>query len=145
MLTEAPEHDVAREPFLPKNDELRLSSPVLVRDGKLVADMNGGTTYASTGFVAPFYAPGEGIFSFSFDNFTGAVEARLENSQLEFTSEGQTYRLLTGAPIIAGQQDNRGLWVAHVRKTLKLGDHGKNEVMAVWSRKITEEPELLQP
>jgi hypothetical protein len=145
LLAEAPEHDATREPFLPKSSELRLSSPVLLRDGKLVADMNGATTYASTGYVAAFYAPGEGLFLFSFDNFTGAVEAKLENSQIEFMSGGQTYQLLSGAPIIAGEQHNRKLWVAHIRKTLKLGGHGKSEVMSVWSSKISEEPQLLQP
>jgi hypothetical protein len=144
LLSEPPEHDVTREPFLPKNGELRLSSPVLLCNGKLVADMNGATTYASTGYIAAFYVPGEGVFLFSFDSFDGAVEARLENSQLEFKSEGRSYQLLTGTPIVAGEQFNRKVWVAHIRKTLTMGEHGKRESLAVWSMKTSEVPGLLQ-
>jgi hypothetical protein len=138
LLSEPPEHDVAREPFLPKNGELRLSSPVLLRNGQLVADMNGATTYASTGEVAAFYVPAEGLFLFSFDSFDGAVEAALQNSQLEFNSDGQSYQLLTGTPIVAGEQFHRRLWVEHIRKTLTMGEHGKKESLAVWSMKTSE-------
>ncbi|HUJ32767.1 MAG TPA: hypothetical protein VLY23_15905 [Candidatus Acidoferrum sp.] len=144
VLSEPPEHDVTREPFLPKNGELRLSSPVLLRNGRLVADMNGATTYASTGYVAAFYVPGEGVFLLSFDSFDGAVPATLENSQLTFNSQGRSYQLLTGTPIIGGEQYHRKVWVAHIRKTLKMGDHGKRESWAVWSMKTSEVPGFLQ-
>ena len=83
LLTEPPEHDDAREPFLPENGEVRLSSPVLLRNGKLVGDLNGATAYAPAGYVAAFYAPGEGLFLFSLDTFDGAVEATLENSRTQ--------------------------------------------------------------
>src|SRR5580700_3793755 len=54
LLSEPPEHDVARETLLPKNGELRLSTPGLPSNGKLVTNMSGATTYASTGEVVAF-------------------------------------------------------------------------------------------
>jgi hypothetical protein len=140
MLGEAPEHDASRESFLPKTGELRLMWPVLLRDRKFVGSLNGGTTYASDDYLAAFYVPGEGLFLVSPGSFEGAIEAKLVNSQIEFTSHGHSYLLLTGSPIVGGEQE-RSVWVTHL-PNFKLRTSEKRDTTAVFCVKASEVAEL---
>jgi hypothetical protein len=126
LATKLPEaFDPAKRPFLPEAGELRLMSPALLRESKLVGDGNNMSATASAeASVAWFHVPGEGLFLFSLDKFEGAIAGQLENSRVEFRSEGQSYLLLTGAPLVGGDQGHRTIWVAHVSKP-KITLNGK--------------------
>jgi hypothetical protein len=142
LLTALPEaFDPAKRPFLPNPDQLRLMSPVVLRDAKLVGDGNRMSAIASReANVAWFFVPGEGAFLFSLDKFEGAVEGQLKNSQVAFRSEGQSYLLLTGAPIVGGEQE-RTIWAAHAPKA-KFRFDGK-ETTAIGAVRASDVPSFL--
>lgn len=144
LLTKAPEDFPPLETYLPKPGELRLSSPVLLRDGRLVGDLNGATAYAGNGWVAAYYVPREGVFLFSAEPFEGAIRGGVNGSQLRFTSDGQSYQLLTGAPMVAYEVCDGRLWVAHYKKRVRWLNDGKTELSAVWTIKTGEIPEFLK-
>ena len=106
----------ALQPYLPKEGVMRINSPVLLQENELVYNFNGcassvgGDGNRSDGIF--LYVPGMGKFLFSPHDFAGAVEGKRSNSQVGFTSNGQSYLLLTGAPIAAGEQEGK-IWVAH--------------------------------
>lgn len=144
LLTKAPADSPSFETYLPKPGELRLSSPVLLRDGRLVGDLNGATALAESGWVDGFYVPHEGVFLFSAEPFEGAVRGKVQGSQVQFSSDGQSYQLLTGAPMVGFEVCDGRLWVAHYKKTLHWGNEGKTEILAVWTMKTGEIPGFLK-
>ena len=83
--------------------ELRVHSPLLLRDNKVVGDLEGGgavTDKLDWGIF--FYMPGEGRFQLSLQPVPGAVAGRLRLNRLVFASEGASYALVTGTPIARG-------------------------------------------
>lgn len=137
LLTKAPDDFPSLETYLPKPGELRLSSPVLLRNGRVVGDLNGATAYAGSGWVDAYYVPHEGVFLFSAEPFKGAIRGKVQGSQVQFSSDGQSYQLLTGAPMVALEVCNGRLWVAHYKKTLYFsGD--KTEKLAVFTLRVGE-------
>ena len=98
------------ETLLPEPGEFRLSSPVLIRDNQVLVNMAG--SMASSTEIDPataLYSPGLGRFVFSTVPFQGAVEGKLQLSQITFTLEDKSYLLLTGAPISRSEH----VWVLH--------------------------------
>jgi len=142
ILSEAPEYDAMRQPFLPKRDDLRLIWPAMLRDGKFVGGLNGATAEASGDGLAALYIPGEGLFLFSRDNFEGATDAKLENSQLTFFLDGSSYLLFTGAPMANFDGQTIGtIWVRRL-PDFKFRTSDRRDMPAVFSVAHDEVPKL---
>ena len=100
------------ETLLPEPGEFRLFCPVLVRDNQVLVNITGSivaATETDTDPATALYSPGLGRFVFSTVPFQGAVEGKLQFSQISFTLEDKSYLLLTGAPISRSQH----VWVLH--------------------------------
>ena len=110
-----PEHvpvmaTIPQETLLPEPGEFRLCSPVLVRDNQVLVNIAGSMVAATeTDPATALYSPGLGRFVFSTVPFQGAVEGKLQFSQISFTLEDKSYLLLTGAPISRSEH----VWVLH--------------------------------
>jgi len=98
------------ETLLPEPGEFRLFNPVLIRDNQVLlnmADSRGAAT--ETDPAMALYSPGLGRFVFSTVPFQGAIEGKLQFSQISFTLEDKSYLLLTGAQISRSGR----IWVLH--------------------------------
>jgi hypothetical protein len=94
----------------PAQNEFRVLSPVLIRDNQVLINMTGGSATASGNDPAVvLYSPKLGRFIFSSVPFEGAVEGKIQVSQISFTLEGKPYLLLTGAPVSRSER----AWVLH--------------------------------
>jgi hypothetical protein len=93
----------------PEEGELRVISPVLLRGKELIFDMEGASaTYRADACVF-FYAPADGRYVLSLSPFKGAVEGNIKQSRIHFEMNGESYVLLTGAPIAR----NDHIWILH--------------------------------
>ena len=112
-LRQAAAADAAPETMdalLPKDGELAITMPALLRSGTtVVVTMNAGTTVTGTNVIG-LYAPGTGLFLFGLDRFDGAVQARAGGATLAFEADGQRYQLYSSLPLTNGPQP-RTLWV----------------------------------
>jgi hypothetical protein len=96
--------------LLPKDGELAITMPALLRDGAtVVVTMNAGTTVSGNDVIG-LYAPGTGLFLFSLDRFDGALEAQAGGATLMFEAGGHRYQLYSSLPLTNGPQP-RTLWV----------------------------------
>jgi len=94
----------------PQPQEFRIVSPVLIRGKEVVFNFAGASsTGTSTEANVEIYWPGEGRYMISVTPFQGAVEARVNVSQIDFSLEGQEYTLLTGVPITRLEH----VWIKH--------------------------------
>ncbi len=99
-----------QEPLDPEPDEFRLLYPVLIRDNQVVVNLAGGSATATGSEPAVvLFSPGLGRFIFSPVPFQGAIQAKVQASQVSFILEGKEYLLLTGAPITRSEH----VWVLH--------------------------------
>jgi len=102
---------VSGGPALPVPGEFRLLSPALIRDNQLLVNMPGSMvadTETDPDPAIALYSPGLGRFVFSTVSFPGAIEGKLQASQITFTLENKSYLLLAGAPISRSR-----IWVLH--------------------------------
>ena len=84
----------------PALSELRMTSPILLRNGQVVGDMEGGIAYVDKpGWGVQIYMPAVGRFQISLQPVAGAVAARVQLNRLSFESDGQAYAFITGTPI----------------------------------------------
>jgi hypothetical protein len=84
----------------PGPDELRVVSPLLIRDKQTIADMEGGSTTATRpGQAVLIYNPGLGRFLLSLSPMKDAVQAKVRLNRIAFKMKGQEYLFLTGAPV----------------------------------------------
>ena len=98
------------ETSLPEPGEFRLFSPALLRDNQILLNMAGSRGAATeTDPAMALYSPGLGRFVFSTVPFQGAIEGKLQFSQISFTLEDKSYVLLTGAQISRSER----VWVLH--------------------------------
>ena len=98
------------ETLLPEPGEFRLFSPALLRDNQILLNMAGSRGAATeTDPAMALYSPGLGRFVFSTVPFQGAIEGKLQFSQISFTLEDKSYVLLTGAQISRSER----VWVLH--------------------------------
>jgi hypothetical protein len=94
----------------PKPDELRVVSPLLVRDNKVVLDFAGMTLIADTGARGvQMYKSGLGRYVLSLSPLKGAAEGKVEQSRIFFGMDGHAYQLLTGAPVARSER----VWVLY--------------------------------
>lgn len=92
----------------PGVNELRVMSPLLLRNNQIAGDVEGGSAIIDELAEAVFlYVPGQGSFAFSLSPMPGAVRGQVNVSRLKFEVNGQHYALLTGAPITRAKE----IWV----------------------------------
>jgi hypothetical protein len=84
----------------PKADELRIISPVLLRDKAVVLDMEGGSAIGDERRRGvELYEQGEGRFQIALTPFAGAVKGKISQNRISFEIDRQPYELIAGAPI----------------------------------------------
>ncbi len=94
----------------PGPNEMRLVSPLLLKNKTVVGDLDRETASADQpGEGAGFYLPGEGRFLLSPIMIAGAVPATVELNRVSFESNGQAYIIVTGAPVTRAEK----IWVLH--------------------------------
>ncbi len=92
----------------PSAKELRLTSPLLLKNNQVVGDMQGAMAFASSPKEGVFlYIPGEGRFTMSLTQMNGSVAGKIEMNRISFTSDGHPYVVVTGAPVARGE----AIWV----------------------------------
>jgi hypothetical protein len=91
----------------PAENELRVISPVLLRDREVVIDMEGGSSSGEPNGAVFIYEPRIGRFIFSPERFEGAVRGEVKLNRVHFDVNGHHYHLLAGAPITRAEE----LWV----------------------------------
>jgi hypothetical protein len=93
----------------PNADELRISSPLLLRDKAEVGDLEGaGTNSLGTNTRIVLYYPKAGLLMLSLGEFPGAVKATVRDNRVSFTVDGHEYTLINAAPVTRAEH----IWVA---------------------------------
>ena len=94
----------------PGPSEIRLTSPLLLKNNQVVGDMGNGSADADEpGDGAFLYIPGEGRFILSLTPVEGAIPTKVQLNRVSFESNGQRYIIITGTPISRGGD----IWVRH--------------------------------
>lgn len=94
----------------PSADEIRIVSPLLLRNKEVVGDLDGGAATETTPDSAVWlYFPKQGGFVIANSQIQGAMEAHVNLNRISFEEDGQKYVLLTGTPITRA----RHVWVLH--------------------------------
>lgn len=89
----------------PGPSEVRIISPLLLRDKQVIGDMEGGSAISDrSGEYVDIYWPGEGRYEFSLSPMPGAVQAQVKLNRVTFDVDGGQYLLVTGAPIARDRQ-----------------------------------------
>ena len=112
-----------REALDPGEAEFRILSPVLIRGNQMLANMAGAMAIPDEGDDgAILHIPREGLFIFSPVPFEEGAEVAVRHgsNQVEFTAEGKSYLLVTGAPITRGEH----VWVRHLPDWRPLNNQG---------------------
>ena len=94
----------------PGPDELRIASPILLKDKQVIGDLEGATTSASSpSETAVIYYAGVGRFLISLAPMKDAVRASVRLNRVSFEIDGREYVFLTGAPVARGEK----VWVRY--------------------------------
>jgi hypothetical protein len=93
----------------PEEGELRVISPALLRGKELVFDLEGASATYRADYCVFLYSPGRGRYLLSLSPVAGAVEGEIKQSRIHFEMDGESYVLLTGAPIAR----NDHIWILH--------------------------------
>jgi hypothetical protein len=94
----------------PKQNELRVVSPLLLRDQRVVVDFKGYTGLADgMNEGVEIYSPGEGRYVLSLSPLEGAVEGSVFQSRIAFEIDSHQYEFLMAAPVARGET----VWVLH--------------------------------
>ncbi len=95
----------------PKPGELRLISPVLLRNKKVVKDYAGLTSsiFEADHDVVYFYRQGEGLWVLSQSPLEGAVQGHVSQSRISFEMDGASYQFLMAAPVSRSET----VWILH--------------------------------
>ena len=94
----------------PGPNEIRLSSPLVLKNNKLAGDavnVSAATDQPGDGIL--LFVPGEGRFLLSLTEVAGAVPAKVQFNRVSFESEGQAYVIVTGIPVCRSEN----IWVLH--------------------------------
>lgn len=92
----------------PGPDELRVVSPLLLKESKVAGDLKGGTANVDKPEMGiQLYIPGQGLFVLSLSPIDHAVQANVELNRISFEDSGKSYVMVTGAP--ASRADH--IWV----------------------------------
>jgi hypothetical protein len=102
---------VGEENLDPAEGEFRMISPVLLRDKELVFDLAGtsATTDHADQYGFDIYAPAVGRCRLSLSPIEGAIEGEINQNRIHFVVHGESYLLLTAAPI--ARKDR--IWILH--------------------------------
>lgn len=93
------------ENYDPKLNEVRILSPLLLRDKQVAGDMEGGSAISDQlGQYVAFYVPGDGRYEFSLSPLPDGVQAKVNSNRISFEQGGDSYVLVTGAPITRAKQ-----------------------------------------
>ena len=95
----------------PNAGELRVMTPIVLRDTQVVHDWQGGSAIAAEKDCVHMYIPGEGRFVLALEPFEGAMEGRIRRNRVTFESHGASYTLVAAAPIARSEK----VWVRHER------------------------------
>lgn len=96
--------------FDPGPDELRIVSPMLVRDKDVVGDMEGASGSPDKPDQAVWiYFPGQGAWLLSLSPLQGAIQTNVRLNRLAFEENGQHYQFVTASPITRADH----IWVLH--------------------------------
>ena len=94
----------------PGPNEIRLTSPLLLKNNTVAADMPNASAGADQPGEGVFlFIPGEGRFLLSSTSITGAVPATVQLNRVSFASDGQTYVIVSGMPVTRAEK----IWVLH--------------------------------
>jgi hypothetical protein len=94
----------------PGPDELRIISPLVLRDKQVIGDLQGGmATQTKPNVGVNFYFPKQGGFLISNFQIQGAIEAEANRNRISFEEDGHQYLVLTAAPITRAHH----VWVLH--------------------------------
>lgn len=94
----------------PGPEELRVVSPMLLVDKKVVADMDGLIAKVDKpNQGVDIYFPGHGRYILATNPMHGAVEAEVHLGRISFTENGRSYVFVTGTPVSRASQ----IWVLH--------------------------------
>ncbi len=97
-------------PLDPGANEVRVISPLLLKNDMVVGDMaDGGADGDGPDDAVWFYVPGEGRFLLSTTQVNGAVTASVHLNRIVFESNGQSYVIVAGMPVSRAEK----LWVLH--------------------------------
>jgi hypothetical protein len=93
----------------PNADELRVTSPLLLRDKAEVGDLEGANanSVGAKKRVVVYY-PKAGLLIFSLEQFPDALPAKVRDNRVSFSVDGHEYTLINAAPVTRAEQ----IWVA---------------------------------
>jgi len=124
----------------PKPDQVRILSPLLLKDNQVIGDMAGGMTSDDDRSQAVWinYA-NVGRFLISSAPMKGAVQAYAQLNRVSFQIDGENYVLLTGAPVSRSEK----IWVLY-QPGFKLPNGPDNFITSVDLKQIAPEAVLPQ-
>lgn len=98
----------------PEPNELRIWSPVMIRDSRVLADFSNmflGSSNQDSDSAGVLYVPKEGRFIFALRPFEGAIEGDIQSNRIQFAENGHSYLLVTGGPVARANYEH--VWVLH--------------------------------
>lgn len=93
----------------PEANELRVTSPLLLRGEKVVFDSEGASSVQKDRSVVQMYWPGQGLWVLSLHPLEGAVEGKVSLSRVKFEIDGEAYTFMMAAPITRADH----VWILH--------------------------------
>jgi hypothetical protein len=103
IVTENPSLD-------PDANQLRVYSPVILRDKQVLGDIRGNMiSVDKTKSGVYIYFPSEGRLVLSTSPLPGSIRGRLQLNRAIFEIQGHRYEVIAGAPIARGDK----IWVLH--------------------------------
>jgi hypothetical protein len=99
-------------PLEPPPNQLSMRGPVLISEGRVLAEMSGGGATALPGHAVSVGAGNDGTFIFALKPFAGSVQGQIEWGQMTFTLDGRRFHLVAAGPLANGEQP-RPVWVRH--------------------------------
>jgi hypothetical protein len=120
----------------PQADEVRVMSPLILRDRKIVGDLEGGhARIDKTDQGIMIYIPGEGLFVLSLSPVPDAVQAEVREGRVSFDEGAHSYIVVTGAPITRSGH----LWVLHDKGFKPTPEAGQGFIGSIDMDKIPKE------
>lgn len=104
----------------PAANELRMWSALLIRDGRILADMdNMFVETRDPNSAAVFYIPKEGRFIFALTPFPGSIQGAIQLNRIQFAENGHTYVLVMSGPVARTNYEH--VWVLHQSEWRPVG------------------------
>jgi hypothetical protein len=122
-----------KESLDPQSDELRIVSPLLIRDKQMIFNLEGFVSISSgnNNSSVMLYAPGFGRYLISVEPSPGAIQAKVNMNQIEFVEDGHKLLIANGMPVTRSEY----VWLLH-EPNFKLS--GSDEHAAAASGSLKE-------